>query len=86
MKKLIILLAASTLLISCATRREQAIMDSWLDRSKAELISEWGPPTSTASYGHGVEVLSYNQYRTYSIPVFYVGSNNTIYYVHLGSQ
>lgn len=96
MKKLIILLASSTLLISCATSREQATMDSWLNRSKAELIREWGPPASSSPYGHGIEVLSYNRYRTYPIPVFgkassqginkfkqvYVSSEGVIYYVH----
>ena len=64
MKNFILLLAASTLLISCATGREQATMDSWLKRSKAELIREWGPPTSSSSYGHGIEVLSYKRKRT----------------------
>ena len=95
LKKLIILLAVSPLLFSCATTGEQAIMDFWLNRSKAELIREWGSPTSISSYGHGVEVLSYNRYRTYSIPAFgqpstqvsnnfnqfYVGSDGTICYV-----
>ena len=45
-------------------------MDSWLKRSKAELIREWGPPTSSSSYGHGMEVLSYRRERTYPIPAF----------------
>ncbi len=96
MKKLIILLAAGTLLISCATNREQATVASWLNRSKAELIREWGPPTSTSAFGHGIEILSYNRYRTYLIPDFgqpstqvinefkqvYVSSEGAIYYVH----
>ena len=70
MKNLIILLAAGTLLISCATGRKQATMDSWLKRSKAELIREWGPPTSSSSYGHGIEVLSYKRYSTRPIAAF----------------
>ena len=96
MKKLIILLAVSALLISCATTGEQVIMASWLNRSKSELIREWGPPTSTSSFGHGIEILSYNRYRTYLIPDFgqpstqvinkfkqvYVSSEGAIYYVH----
>ena len=68
MKKLIILLTAGTLLISCATGSEQPTMESWLKRSKAELIREWGPPTSSSSYGHGIEVLSYKRERSHSIP------------------
>ena len=67
MKNFIILLTAGTLLISCATGREQATMDSWLKRSKAELIREWGPPASSSSYGHGIEILSYKLERTYPI-------------------
>ena len=96
MKKLIIVMVAGVLLISCATRREQATIDYWLNRSKAELIREWGPPASSSSYGHGIEVLSYNRYSTYSIPAFgqpstqginkfkqvYISSEGVIYYVH----
>ena len=87
MKSFIILLTAGTLLISCATGREQATLDSWLKRSKAELIREWGEPTSSSSFGHGIEVLSYKPSTKImnGFNQFYISSDGTICYVHRGS-
>ena len=100
MKKFILLLAAVALLTSCATRREQTKINYWHNRSKVELISEWGPPTSSSSYGHGIEVLNYKRNVNYTDPApgkpsthgagnlnqFYVSSSGTICYILQESQ
>jgi hypothetical protein len=45
---------------ACAS--PQAQMDSWIGKSKHDLIMSWGPPGRVDSDGAGGEVLTYGHY------------------------
>ena len=97
----ILLLAALTLgaiLTSCSTTNtmketEKLIMDSWLGKTKADLITAWGNPMRIDDYGNQGEILvyefednatmdryrvQYNQ-RSYRVRMFYVNPSGIIY-------
>jgi len=39
---------------------EKAAMDEWVGSTRAELIQNWGPPTSETPDGQGGEIITYD--------------------------
>lgn len=91
-------LLVAMLLSSCSTTNtfketEKLIMDSWLGKTKADLITAWGNPIRVEDYGNQGEILvyefednatmdryrvQYNQ-RSYRVRMFYVNPSGIIY-------
>ena len=97
MKKLILFLFVIVSLSGCIST--QKIMNSWIGRSRSDLILDWGPPTSGyASDGKGGEILLYNYGNNIYVPVngiivqstvsryshVYCDSNGKIYHIRWG--
>ena len=60
MKKLILLCAF--ILFGCATESKyQAKLNSWLNRSKSELVLDWGIPNKTYKLDKKTELLAYKK-------------------------
>ena len=52
------------LFTGCATTNTKAVMESWIDHNKSELIKSWGPPSRVTSDGDGGKILIYEQSST----------------------
>jgi len=52
------------LFVGCATTNTKAIMESWIDHHKSELIKSWGPPNRITSDGQGGQILIYENSTT----------------------
>lgn len=46
--------------LSCATTSTRDAMQSWMGHDKAELLRDWGPPTSVFPDGKGGEIYTYS--------------------------
>lgn len=62
------------LLTACASQK--TIMDSWLGKTKQQLIMGWGPPERTASDGGAGEILVYSS-QIYIPPSTFYGGNGS---------
>lgn len=92
------ILLVAAILTSCSTTNtfketEKLIMDSWLGKTKSDLITAWGNPIRVEDYGNQGEILvyefednatmdryrvQYNQ-RSYRVRMFYVNPSGIIY-------
>jgi hypothetical protein len=80
------------------TREE--LLNSWIGRSKNELLKKWGMASRTSDDGKGGQILAYEGRRTTGGFIFgnyientytdfteiFVDSNNIIYYWHIGRR
>jgi len=80
------------------TREE--LLNSWIGRSKNELLMKWGMASRTADDGKGGQILAYEGRRTLGgfisgtyfeksfvdYTEMFVDSNNIIYYWHVGTR
>ena len=85
-----LLLAAVTVFVSCSST--QKTMDSWLGKSKPQLIRSWGTPDIIISDGGDGEVLIYpshiymplyypgGKFNYYDYKMFYVRPDGTLYH------
>ena len=54
-----VVIVASVWTVGC--KSDSKSMDSWMGRSKWELMREWGQPSRTESDGRGGEILIYGE-------------------------
>jgi hypothetical protein len=89
MKALVSALLLATVIIGsgCATQVSK-VMDSWIGKHEADLISSWGQPSIRTSDGQGGKVLLYGNVAYSAAPqqngyqrtrMFYVDPDGRIY-------
>lgn len=101
MKKIIFLLALSSILLSCTTGPSpKEVHDSWLGAHKSQLIQSWGPPTRYQPDGKGGEILIYERSQTTGTILYgtyfentrvyfsdmFAGQDGIIYYYRYGER
>jgi hypothetical protein len=89
MKKAILIMLLIALSIPSFARmgkKKREKMDSWLNHTKNELVTGWGPPERVADDGAGGEILVYSSRKYYNgttyynYKMFYVNRSSVIYH------
>jgi len=88
MKKLLISSIFTLLLVGCATTENyEKLLNTWIGDSADNLVSSWGPPTSSYPLSNGGKVMEYVRARTvqtggysYSVPQTTYQSGSTSIY------
>lgn len=75
MKNYIIIFSTLSCL-SCVT--QEAVLNSWLNSTKQEIIRSWGPPDRTSSDGGSGEILVYAKQIFIPERRFYSGGSSSV--------
>lgn len=77
MKKIIFLLCL--ILLGCATESKyQAKLNSWKDRSKSDLVLNWGVPDKTYKLDKNTELLAYKKEHKFQVVKYWCKTTFTI--------
>lgn len=80
MRTITLFTVISILISACATTENfEKILDTWVGTNADNLVSQWGPPTSSYSLSDGGRVLEYSNQRNFQIGGYTTSVPQTTY-------
>jgi hypothetical protein len=83
MRQIVGLIAGIVVLAGCTTTPDhKGILDTWIGKTSAELVSVWGPPSKEVSQISGEKILEYSRAENLSYGGGTVTKTQTMYTEH----